>query len=87
MCYRQTAHILTVVWHLCVTNTDRQTANVVTVVWYLCLTGRCVLTFQLKIIVAYAFISLGTGRTKHIAECNTTAKTCIKHTGLLKTGS
>jgi len=35
--------------------------------------GR-VLTFQLKITVAYAFISLGTGRTKHMAQCTTTAK-------------
>ena len=46
--------------------TDRQTASVLTVVWYLCVTD--LLTLQLKITVAYACISLGTGRTKHIVE-------------------
>ena len=69
------------------TQRHRQTASVLTVVWYLCVTDRCVLTFQLKITVAYTFISLGSRRTKHIAECNTTAKTGIKNTGLLKTGN
>jgi len=74
---------------MCVTNThtDRQTASVRTVVRYLCLTGRRVITFQLKFIVAYVFISLDTGRTKHIVECSTTTKTGIKQTGSLKTGS
>jgi hypothetical protein len=41
----------------------------------------------MKMTVVYAFTFLGTGRTKHIAQCNMTAKNGIKHTGLLKTGS
>jgi hypothetical protein len=56
-------------------------------VWYLYVTDRCTLTFQSKITVAYVFISSGRGWTKHTAECNTTAKTSIKNTGVLKTGS
>jgi hypothetical protein len=39
----------------------------------ICVLDRHVLTFQLNNMVAYTLVSLGTGRTRHIAEWNTTA--------------